>query len=606
MSSRIEDYAVIGDLQTAALVGSDGSIDWLCLPRFDSGACFATLLGDERHGRWRLAPAGSEGATHRRYRDDTLILETEWQTAGGAVRVIDYMPPRRKQPDVVRIVEGLGGRVAMRMELTIRFDYGHMKPWIHVIRGNIRAASGPDALELRIPVEHREQDRRIVAEFNVSKGDRVPFVLTWHPSYVDTPDPIDPERALADTERFWRGWSARCTYNGRWREPVMRSLLTLKALTYQPTGGIIAALTTSLPEDPGGVRNWDYRYCWLRDATITLAALLLGGYVDEARDWREWLLRAAAGDPSQLRIMYGPAGEPRVPETELRWLPGYERSTPVRVGNAAGDQRQLDVFGELMDALHQARRLGIEPEPSAWDLQRSVVDFVERTWNEPDEGLWEVRTPRRQFTHSKVLAWVALDRAVRSVEELGLPGPARRWRATRDEIRLQVLREGYDAGRHTFTQSYGSKELDASLLLLPSYGFLPATDPRMRGTVAAIERGLLVDGFVWRYRTGEFASVDGLSGGEGAFLACTFWLADAYARMGRGTEARELFERLLELRNDVGLLSEEYDPVAKRLLGNFPQAFSHVALINTALHLDRRLAPEHVRADPRPPEPPEP
>jgi GH15 family glucan-1,4-alpha-glucosidase len=586
MPSRIEDYAVIADTQTAALVGRDGSIDWLCLPRFDSGACFAALLGDERNGHWRIAPAGGVRRVRRRYRGDTLILETEFETGDGAVRVVDFMPPRLADPDVVRVVEGVRGRVPMRMELRIRFDYGRLTPWVRRVGTALLAISGPEALVLRTEVPHHGEDRATVADFEVAEGDRLPFSLTWNLSHQELPDAVDPLEALAKTESYWREWAGRCTYQGEWRDAVMRSLLTLKALTYEPSGGIVAAVTTSLPESIGGVRNWDYRFCWLRDATMTLTSLMAAGYEQEARDWREWLLRAMAGDPPALQIMYGPAGEARLPELELPWLPGYEGSKPVRTGNAAVEQFQLDVYGEVMDALHKARRLSIEPHPSAWALQRALLEFLEGRWREPDEGIWEVRGPRRHFTHSKVLAWVAIDRAVKGVEQFGLDGPVERWRRLRAEIHREVCERGYDPDRGTFTQSYGSRELDASLLLIALVGFLPPSDPRVRGTVEAIERELCQDGFVLRYPTGEEGEpVDGLPGREGAFLACTFWLADNYALVGRVAEARGLFQRLLDLRNEVGLLAEEYDPAAGRQLGNFPQAFSHVPLINTAMHL---------------------
>jgi GH15 family glucan-1,4-alpha-glucosidase len=586
MPSRIEDYAVIADTQTAALVGRDGSIDWLCLPRFDSGACFAALLGDERNGHWRIAPAGGLRRVRRRYRGDTLILETEFETGDGVVRLVDFMPPRLADPDVVRIVEGVRGRVPMRMELRIRFDYGRLTPWVRRVGNVLLAVSGPESLVLRTPVPHHGEDKTTVADFTVGEGDRLAFTLTWNLSHEPLPDEVEPPRALAHTQSYWQEWAGHCTYRGEWREAVMRSLITLKALTYQPSGGIVAAATTSLPESVGGVRNWDYRFCWLRDATMTLTSLMAAGFEQEAREWREWLLRAMAGDPPALQIMYGPGGEARLPELELPWLAGYEGSQPVRTGNAAVEQFQLDVYGEVMDALHKARELGIEPHPSAWALQRALLEFLEANWQRPDEGIWEVRGPRRHFTHSKVLAWVALDRAVKGVERFGYEGPVQRWREVREEIHQEVCRRAWDPDRETFTQFYGSRELDASLLLIPLVGFLPPGDPRVRGTVAAIERELCQDGFVLRYPTGpEGQAVDGLPGREGAFLACTFWLADNYALVGRVPDARRLFERLLALRNDVGLLAEEYDPVARRQLGNFPQAFSHVPLINTAMHL---------------------
>ena len=594
---RIEDYALIGDTHTAALVGRDGSIDWLCLPRFDSGACFAALLGHERHGRWVLSPVGEVRRVRRRYRPGTLILETEFETEDGVLRLIDFMTPRDRHPDVVRIVEGVRGQVAMRMELVIRFDYGSVIPWVRTLNGVLSAVAGPESLYLHTPVETRGEGLTTVADFRVSEGQRVPFVLIWHPSHKDPPDPINAGSALEDTDAWWQEWSSRCTYEGEWREQVQRSLITLKALTYGPTGGIVASATTSLPEHIGGVRNWDYRFCWLRDATFTLYALMAAGYREEACAWRDWLLRAAAGDPAQLQIMYGPAGERRLTELELGWLPGYEGSAPVRIGNAAVHQFQLDVYGEVMDTLHQARRIGIDSDDLAWALQRHLLDFLESGWKDPDEGIWEVRGPRRHFTHSKIMAWVAMDRAVKDLERFantthgGNDAEADRWRRTRDEIYQEVCRQGYDPYQRTFTQYYGSKELDASLLMIPLVGFLPPQDERVRGTVEAIERELLRDGFVLRYETNPSGAVDGLPPGEGAFLPCTFWLADNYWLLGRHQEARDLFERLLSLANDVGLLSEEYDPHAKRLLGNFPQAFSHVSLINTARNLSTGAGP---------------
>jgi GH15 family glucan-1,4-alpha-glucosidase len=584
MPLPIEDYAVIGDLQTAALVGRDGSVDWLCLPSFDSPACFAALLGDERHGRWRLAPVKDARRVTRDYRGDTMILDTLFETDDGAVRLVDFMPPRGREPDLVRIVEGVRGRVPMHMDLRIRFDYGSRVPWVRRRRGVLQAVSGPDGLALETPVATRGRDLTTMADFEVAEGERVPFVLTWFQSYEPVPDCVEPFAALAQTEHFWRRWAARCTYEGEWSDAVMRSLLTLKTLQYAPSGGIVAAATTSLPEQIGGVRNWDYRYCWLRDSTMTLTALLLAGYEQEARAWREWLLRAVGGDPPKLQVMYGPGGEPRLPEQVLDWLPGYEGSRPVRIGNAAIDQFQLDVYGEVIDTLYQARGLGLVNDQSSWALQRALLNYLEGVWREPDEGLWEVRGPRRHFTHSKVLAWVAMDRAVKSVERDHRTGPVERWRRLRDEIHAEVCAKAWDPERGTFTQAYGSRTLDASLLLIPMVGFLPPDDPRVAGTVAAIERELSVDGFLLRYPTDEDA-VDGLPGDEGVFLACSFWLADNYAMLGRTKDARELFERLLALRNDVGLLSEEYDPRAGRLLGNFPQAFSHVPLISTAMNL---------------------
>lgn len=589
MPSRIEDYALIGDCHTAALVARNGSIDWLCFPRFDSPACFAALLGNDAHGRWLITPASEVRDIRRRYRDGTLVLETDYETADGAVRLIDCMPPRSNEPDLVRVVVGKRGRVRMRMQLIIRFDYGSIIPWVRRTESGIRAVAGPDTLILRAPVDLRNENFRTEAEFTVSEGQRLPFVLMWHPSHQPTPAMVDAEETIAHTEQWWQEWSSRCTYEGPWREAVTRSLVTLKALTYAPTGGIVAAATTSLPEQLGGIRNWDYRYCWVRDATFTLYALMLAGYTAEACAWREWLLRAVAGKPSELNIMYGLAGERRLPEMELKWLPGYEGSSPVRIGNAACEQFQLDVYGELMDAMHLARRGGLDPDDNAWRVERSLTEYLESAWSQPDNGIWEMRGPKRHFTHSKVMAWVAVDRMVKAVERFGLGGSVERWRSLRATIHEEVCRNGFDPERMSFVQYYGGKELDASLLMIPLVGFLPASDPRVRGTVKAIERDLMADGFVLRYRTKP--DVDGLPPGEAAFLACTFWLADNFALLGRKEDARRLFERLLALRNDVGLLAEEYDPRTNRLLGNFPQAFSHVALINTAWNLSRDRGP---------------
>ena len=580
-SSPLEAYGLIGDTHSAALVCRDGSLDWLCLPRFDSPACFAALLGDEGNGSWQLRPAGEVTRVTRRYRGDTLVLETEFETAEGAVRLVDCMPPRQRYPRVVRQIVGLRGAVAMRMDLRIRFGYGSVVPWVRRVDDALVAVAGPDALEVQAGVPLEAADMAHMARFTVGEGEKVDFALTWHPSYRPAPPPVDVASAIGDTETWWRDWAGRSTYDGAWREPVMRSLITLKALTYAPTGGVVAAPTTSLPEQLGGVRNWDYRYCWLRDASLTLEAFMAGGYVDEAIAWREWLLRAVAGDPDDLQIMYGVAGERRLAEYQLDWLAGYEGSRPVRVGNAAAGQLQLDVYGEVMAAMDGARRLGMAPDPAAWRIQRHVVDWLESNWREPDEGIWEVRGPRRHFTHSKVMAWVAADRAVRAVEESGLDGDAERWRRLRADIHEEVCREGYDTTRGTFTQSYGSEALDASLLLIPRVGFLPATDPRVAGTVDAVQRELCRDGFVLRYVPDEH-SADGLPAGEGAFLPCSFWLVDDLALLGRRDEARALFERLLALRNDLGLLSEEYDVEAGRLVGNFPQAFTHLALVASA------------------------
>ncbi|MEU1126644.1 glycoside hydrolase family 15 protein [Streptomyces sp. NPDC005899] len=590
MTPRIEDYAVIGDLQTAALVGRNGSVDWLCLPRFDSGACFAALLGDEDNGHWRIAPQGATSddvCTRRAYVDETLVLETFWETRTGTVKVIDFMPQRDKAPDVMRIVEGVSGSVDMSSVLRLRFDFGSVVPWMRRSHGHRVAVAGPDSAWLRSepPVKTWGQQFSTCSSFTVTEGESVAFVLTWHPSHSPRPKLIDPHKALRHTLTDWAKWSAQCTYKGRHREAVLRSLITLKALTYAPTGGIVAALTTSLPEEIGGVRNWDYRFCWLRDSTLTLGAMIAAGYVEEAAAWRDWLLRAVAGDPADLQIMYGLAGERRLPETELPWLSGYENSRPVRTGNAAVRQRQLDVYGEVIDSLMVAHEAGLGDKPHAWNLQLSLLGFLESAWREPDEGLWEIRGPRRHFVHSKVMAWVAADRAVRTLEQYPqLPGDADRWRAMRDAVHAEVCEKGYDPVRNTFTQYYGSRELDASTLLIVRTGFLPPEDPRVIGTIDAVRDELAHDGLIRRYST-EGASVDGLPGDEGAFVACSFWLVDALQRAGRTDEAEELFERLLALRNDVGLLAEEYDPVAGRQLGNYPQAFSHVGLVNSAVDL---------------------
>lgn len=589
MPLRIEDYALIGDCETAALVGRDGSIDWLCLPRFDSGACFAALLGGPEHGRWRIAPVGEVREVRRRYQQGTLVLETDFETDEGEVTLIDCMPPRSAEPDVLRQVIGKRGRVRMEMELIIRFDYGSVVPWVRRTDRGLLAVAGPDALTLQTPVEVVGRGLSSVATFDVSAGERIPFVLAWHESHLAAPACPDAESARIATAAWWRDWSERCKLGAPWKEAVQRSLITLKALTYAPTGGIVAAPTTSLPEHLGGARNWDYRFCWLRDATYSLYALLSAGYTDEACAWRDWLLRAVAGRPDQVSIMYGLAGERRLTELELDWLPGYEGSRPVRVGNAAHAQFQLDVFGEVADAMHLARRQGVPQDDEAWRVLGTMMGHLEEAWRLPDEGIWEVRGPRRHFTHSKVMAWVAFDRMVKEAERSGRSGPIARWRALRAEIHAEVCARGFDARRNTFVQHYGSSELDAALLMIPLVGFLPPHDPRVRGTLAAIESDLLRDGFVERYRT--HPDVDGLPAGEGVFLPCTFWLADNMILQGRVVEARALFERLLALRNDVGLLSEEFDPSTGRLIGNFPQAWSHVALVITALNLTQAEGP---------------
>jgi GH15 family glucan-1,4-alpha-glucosidase len=593
MTSRIEDYAFIGDCRTAALVGRDGSIDWLCVPRFDSPACFAALLGTPEHGRWRVAPSVDVRAVRRCYRPGTLVLETEFETDSGTVAVIDAMAMTSDAPTILRLVEGRRGEVPMRMEWVVRFDYGSIVPWVRRMDGAESAIAGPDKLVLRPGVEVRGEGLTTVADFRVAAGQTVPFALAWHPSHEPAPPPLDVASAIEATARWWCEWSHGCGHDAHERDSVVRSLITLKALTYAPTGGIVAAPTTSLPECLGGVRNWDYRFCWIRDATFTLYSFLISGYLDEARAWRDWLLRAVAGRPASLQIMYGLAGERRLTEWEVPWLPGFHESRPVRIGNAASNQFQLDVYGEVFDVMLQGLRSGLGPLEDGWRMGRLVLEFLETAWTEPDEGIWEVRGGRRPFTHSKVMAWVAFDRAVKLMEQFPLNGPIDHWRSVRDEIHSQVCRNGYDPDRNTFVQSYGTKDLDASLLMIPLVGFLPANDPRVLGTVAAIERELIVDGFVARYRTDP--GVDGLPPGEGAFLPCTFWYVDNLTLQGRHDEAKQLFARLLAIRNDVGLLAEEYDPRTGRQLGNFPQAFSHVSLINTAHNLGRGTKPAEHR-----------
>ncbi|WP_165988693.1 glycoside hydrolase family 15 protein [Streptomyces sp. YIM 98790] len=592
VAGRIEDYALIGDMQTAALVGRDGSADWLCLPRFDSHAVFSALLGTEEHGFWRLGPAYGRDAeppqaTRRRYKGDSLILEQEWDTPRGTVRVTDFMPPRDGAPQLVRIVEGVSGRVPMRSALRMRFSFGWVVPWVHKVGERTVAVAGPDSVWLDTPADTYGEELTTYSDFTVGPGERIGMAISWEPSHKGAPPVAEAEEALSATEEFWRDWVGQCNYHGPYREAVVRSLITLKALTYAPTGGIVAAPTTSLPEEIGGSRNWDYRYTWLRDAAITLSSLLRTGYREEARAWREWLLRAVAGDPQNLQIMYGIAGERELGETELDWLPGYENSRPVRIGNGAASQLQLDVYGEVTEALHLAHMTGLARNDHANLLLLKLIRYLEDHWDEPDEGIWEVRGPRRHFVHSKVMAWVAVDRAVKLIESGEVDGPLDRWRELRDDIHRTVCERGYDKERNTFTQSFGSKELDASLLLIPQMGFLPPDDKRVIGTVEAIQRELSTpDGFILRYPTaGDEPGVDGLRGDEGAFLACSFWLADDLAMIGRVEEARRLFERLLALRNDVGLLAEEWDPKLKRQVGNFPQAFSHVPLIDTALRL---------------------
>jgi GH15 family glucan-1,4-alpha-glucosidase len=594
MAARIEDYAIIGDCLTAALVCRDGSIDWFCAPRFDSDACFAALLGSPEHGRWLICPQG-EARVSRRYRPKTLVLETSFETEEGAATLIDFMPPGGHHSNIVRLVVGTRGRLPMKTELVLRFGYGAIVPWVTRLEdGTLRAIAGPDMMILRTPVELRGADMTTVGEFAVNKDDAIPFVLSYLPSHRPLQAPFDPTTALHDTETFWREWSAKCRPAGLWSDNVLRSMITLKALTYAPTGGIVAAPTTSLPEWLGGERNWDYRFCWLRDATLVMLAALNAGYIEEGRAWREWLLRAVAGSPDQLQIMYGIGGERRLTEWTAPWLPGYENSAPVRIGNAAHNQLQLDVFGEIMDVAHQARRSGMSTNDTIWQVQLAFLRHLQSIWREPDEGIWEVRGEPQHFVHSKVMAWVAFDRAIKSAETFGLDGPIEDWRQLRDEISAEVCSKGFDAELGVFVQSYGAKHVDANLLLMPIVGFLPVSDPRIARTVAEIERRLLRDGFVMRYDTE--ATDDGLEPGEGAFLACSFWLADVYTLQGRLIEAEQLFRRLMALCNDVGLLSEEYDPRSKRLVGNFPQAFSHVALINSAYNLTRTEKPVEQRA----------
>jgi GH15 family glucan-1,4-alpha-glucosidase len=594
MTSRIEDYALVGDCHTAALVGRDGSIDWLCWPRFDSEACFAALLGKPEHGRWLIAPQARPARVSRRYRDRTLILETDFETAHGAVTVIDFMPVRESTCHLVRIVLGRRGRVPMRMEFVLRFNYGASVPWVSRLPdGALRAIAGPDMVVLRTSAPLKGEGLTTVSRFTIGAGETIPFVLSYGSSYSPIEPPGDVTEMLERTESFWQKWADRCSYSGEWSDAVTRSLITLKALTYAPTGGIVAAPTTSLPERLGGVRNWDYRICWLRDATIVLLALMHAEYIEEAEAWRRWLQRAVAGSPDQAQIMYGLAGERRLDEWVVEWLPGYAGSHPVRIGNAAAGQFQLDIYGEVIDAMHQARKGGLESDAVTWAIQSAMLEHLVSVWTKPDQGIWEVRSGPRHFTYSKVMAWVAVDRAIRSVEQFRLKGPVRRWRALRKRIHDEVCHKSFNARLNSFVQSYGSRELDASLLLIPSTGFLPPEDPRVRGTLEAIERHLTVDGLVLRYRSKRV--VDGLPRGEGFFLACSFWLADNYVMQGRREEARALFERLLALRNDVGLLSEQYDLRAHRMLGNFPQAFSHVGLINTAFNLTQDSSPARQR-----------
>jgi GH15 family glucan-1,4-alpha-glucosidase len=598
MSLCIEDYAIVGDCQTTALIGRNGSIDWLCWPRFDSDACFAALVGTPEHGRWIITPLGDAVHVRRRYRPDTLILETHFESREGAATLIDFMPPRDARSHLVRRVVGERGRLRFATELVLRFGYGEIVPWVTRTPDGLRAVAGPDLALLRTDVVLRGENLKTVGEFDVVQGETRSFVLSYGPSHLDDPKPVEPDRLLGDTEQFWREWIGKAQISGAfadlWIRAIKRSLITLKALTYAPTGGLVAAPTTSLPERLAGARNWDYRYCWLRDATMTLLALMNTGYYDEARAWRDWLLRAVAGSPPQMQIMYGIAGERRLTELELPWLPGYERARPVRIGNDAYRQVQLDVYGELADVLHLARQHGLAADQSGWALQKEGLKHLETVWREPDRGIWEVRGAPQHFTYSKVMAWVAFDRAIKSAQAFQLDAPMQQWCELRAQIHADICRHGYDDELGSFVRAYGSRELDASLLLIPAVGFLPPDDRRIVGTVAAIERGLLRDGLVMRYDAG--ISKDGLPRGEGAFLACSFWLADTYILLGRYDEARKLFERLVGLANDVGLLSEEYDPASERFLGNFPQAFSHLALVNTACNLGHYKRPADQRA----------
>ena len=583
---RIEDYGMIGDCQTAALISKEGSIDWLCLPRFDSDACFSALVGTPEHGRWKIAPAIPCRKIWRRYRDNSLILETFFETEQGTLKLIDFMPIRTDHPDLIRIVEGVTGSVPVKMEFLLRFNYGSSHCWIQRVKDGLTAIAGPDQVHLKTQTEiHRKRDF-LFSEFKISAGEQKHFVLSYQRSYLTLPTIAEPESALKETEEFWNDWSSRCTYEGPWKKLVVRSLITLKGLVYSPTGGIVAAPTTSLPEKIGGERNWDYRYCWLRDATFSLYSLLLSGYREEARSWTQWLMRAVAGNPDELQILYGLAGERRIPEWNVDWLPGFRNSHPVRIGNAAYQQLQLDVYGEIMAAMYLARRSGLDASDAVWDLHKELIETLRKKWKEPDEGIWEVRGPRRHFTHSKVMAWVAVDRCIKTAERFALSGPRQQWRRLRNEICTEICDKGFDRKLNSFVQYYGSKQLDASLLMIPLMGFLKANDPRVQGTVHAIQKNLTEDGYVLRYRTKE--SLDGLPPGEGVFLPCSFWLVDNLLLQKRFEEANELYERLTGLCNDLGLISEEYDPVEKTLLGNFPQAFSHVSLVNSAWNLMRR------------------
>jgi GH15 family glucan-1,4-alpha-glucosidase len=592
---KIEDYGLIGDCETAALVGRDGSIDWLCWPAFDSDACFAALLGTPEQGRWLIAPAQHVATTSRRYWDNTLILETRFETAGGVVALIDFMPPRGKASDIVRLVRGVSGRVKLRMELVIRFGFGSDIPWVkRTDDGALLAICGPDMTVLRTPVPMRGENMTTVADFEVGEGETIPFVLTYGPSHLTLPEPINPAQALRDTEDIWTEWCSRCTYEGDCRDLVMRSLITLKALTFAPTGGIVAAPTTSLPEKLGGAMNWDYRFCWLRDATFTLLALMNSGYTEEASSWHNWLLRAVAGAPANMQIMYGIMGQRRLLEWEADWLPGYEGAKPVRIGNAAHAQLQLDVYGELIDAFHQARVAKLKLDDGSWDLECAVLDHLAEVWDHPDNGIWEMRGAGKHYVSSKVMTWVGFDRAIKSAEQFGFKAPLDRWRALRDTIHREVCEKGFDLTQNTFVESYGSHLLDASILLLPAVGFLPGSDPRVRGTIEAMEKYMMRDGFVLRHD--PRAAPDETQPMEGAFLACSLWLADAYVLTGEIAKAQAIFDRVVAIANDLGLLAEEYDSGAGRQTGNFPQALTHIALINTAHNLSDAKKPAMQRS----------
>jgi GH15 family glucan-1,4-alpha-glucosidase len=596
MRIPIEDYGMIGDCQTAALVGKNGSIDWLCWPTFDSDACFASLLGGQSNGYWLITPNEEIKSVKRRYRPDTLILETTFETAGGKVTLVDFMLPHGGSSDLIRIVRGDEGEVLLCMELMLRFGYGAMTPWVTRLEdGTMRAVAGPDMAVLRTPAAFRGENFKTVAQFTLAKGKSMPFVLSYGPSHFEVPAPVDAEKSLELCEKFWRDWTATTKTEGPYKEAIVRSLITLKGLVYMPTGGIVAAPTTSLPEQFGSERNWDYRLCWLRDATLTLLAMMNAGIYDEAAAWRDWLQRAVAGSPGEMQIMYGLRGERRLTEWEVDWLPGYADSKPVRIGNAAHEQFKLDVYGELMDSFEQARKGGLASTEGGWDMQLILLDHVADIWDDPDSGIWESRGPTRHYVYSKAMAWVCFDRGIKAVENHGLEGPIDDWRKIRDEIHADICAKGFDPARNSFKAAYDGQDLDASLLLLAQTGFLEADDPRFIGTVEAIEKALLRDGFVMRYNT--HGTNDGLTPGEGAFLACSFWLCDAYMSIGRKDDAKKLFERLLAIRNDLGLLAEEYEPHEKRHQGNFPQAFSHVGLINTAFNLTRGDKPAEQRAD---------